>query len=146
MVNVNRPNLIHVGFTKEEKEEITKYSKETNMKITEFIRESIFEKIRKIKNPEFSTTNKTYDSDQVKAMLEMGIENKKDIQKIMKKMDIISEIKRMIELLVAPIKMLPFDNDYKKGQLDMAETIIRLVEVMENKEGSKIAEALDVEV
>jgi len=61
-------------------------------------------------------------------------------------MDILQEVKRMIKLLVAPIKMLPFENDYKKGQLDMADTITRLIEVMENKEGSKIAEALDVEV
>ena len=47
----------------------------------------------------------------------------------------LQEIKRMIDLLVAPIKMLPFNNDYKKGQIDMAETIIRLIEIMENKKG-----------
>jgi len=58
-------------------------------------------------------------------------------------MDILQEVKRAIDLTIAPIKMLPFDNDYKAGQLDMADTIKRLIEVMENREGAKIAEALD---
>ena len=49
----------------------------------------------------------------------------------------LQDIKRMIELLVAPIRMLPFTTDYKKGQLDIADTIIKLIEVMENKDGGK---------
>ena len=52
MVNVNRPNLIHVGFTKEEKEDIIKYSGETNMKITEFIREAIRNKLDDLETKE----------------------------------------------------------------------------------------------
>lgn len=59
-------------------------------------------------------------------------------------MDYLQEVKRMIKMLVAPIKMLPFDNDYKKGQLDMADTITRLIEVMENKEGVAIAENMEL--
>lgn len=59
-------------------------------------------------------------------------------------MDILAEIVRMIDLVVAPLKMLPFSNDYKKGQLDMADTIKRLVEIMQNKEGTAIAEAMEM--
>lgn len=47
----------------------------------------------------------------------------------------IQEIKRMIDLVVTPIKMLPLDSDYKKGQLDMADTIMRLIEVVETMGG-----------
>jgi len=59
-------------------------------------------------------------------------------------MDYLQEVKKMVELLVAPIKMLPFENDYKKGQLDMADTTIRLIEVMQNKEGVKISEEFEL--
>ena len=58
-------------------------------------------------------------------------------------MNYLQEVKRMIEMLVTPIKRLPFENDYKKGQLDMADTITRLIEIMENKEGIAIAEAME---
>ena len=53
------------------------------------------------------------------------------------------DIKRLIKLAVMPQKQLPLASQYKDGQIDMADTITRLVEVMENGEGSKIAEALD---
>jgi hypothetical protein len=53
------------------------------------------------------------------------------------------EVKRLIELTANPLRFLPFENDYKKGQLDMADTIIKLVEVAETKIGDDIASALD---
>jgi len=58
--------------------------------------------------------------------------------------EILFEVKRLIELVIMPIKMLPFDNDYKKGQIDMANTIYRLVDIMQNGEGVAIAEALEM--
>ena len=59
-------------------------------------------------------------------------------------MDILEDVKRAINALIYPLKMLPFDNDYKRGQIEMAETIKRLIEVMENEEGVKIAESLEL--
>jgi hypothetical protein len=60
------------------------------------------------------------------------------------KMDYLQEVKRLIELVIAPIKKLPFDNDYTKGQIDMAETIYRLVHIMQNGESTAIAEAMEM--
>jgi hypothetical protein len=59
-------------------------------------------------------------------------------------MDYLQQVIRMIELLVMPIKALPFENDYKKGQLDMADTITRLVKVAQNHEGTKNAEEFEL--
>ena len=59
-------------------------------------------------------------------------------------MDILQEIKRMVEVTIAPIKLLPFENDYRQGQIDFAETIIRLIEVAQNLEGTKNAEAMEL--
>jgi len=44
-------------------------------------------------------------------------------------MNELMEVKRMIAAPVAPLKLLSFETDYKKGQLDMAETIDRLIDV-----------------
>ena len=46
-------------------------------------------------------------------------------------MEILKQVKRMIELSVILIKALPFQTDYSKGQIDMADTIFRLVDVMD---------------
>ena len=46
-------------------------------------------------------------------------------------MEILKQVKRVIELTVMPIKALPFQSDYSKGQIDMADTIFRLVDVMD---------------
>ena len=53
------------------------------------------------------------------------------------------EIIRMIELTIAPIRMLPIYSEFRDGQIDMADTIKRLVEIIENNEGMAIAEAFN---
>jgi len=58
-------------------------------------------------------------------------------------MEILQEVKRLIEILIIPIKKLPFDNDYTRGQIDMAETIYRLVHIMQNGEAIDIAEKME---
>jgi len=47
-------------------------------------------------------------------------------------MSILQEVQRMIKLVITPIKMLPLSSDYQQGQIDMANTISRLIDVMEN--------------
>ena len=46
-------------------------------------------------------------------------------------MDMLKQIKRVIELAIMPIKALPFQTNYSKGQIDMADTIFRLVDIMD---------------
>jgi len=49
--NEIRDNVIHIAFTIEEKEQIRNYAKESNTTISEFIRQSVFDKILRIENP-----------------------------------------------------------------------------------------------
>jgi len=132
MVNVNRPNLIHVGFTKEEKEDIIKYSGETNMKITEFIREAIFDKIRKIKNPELFTTQKGYESNDIKQVLSMVTENKEDVKKALEQLDSLIKIKGTLNGLSTMV--------HKPDLMEKELAIVELLKVHTSLKIQKIIE------
>ena len=54
------------------------------------------------------------------------------------------EIIRLIDVVVAPIKMLPLESAYRDGQLAMADMIKRLVKVMESDIGTDIAKSQGV--
>ena len=54
---VSRTERIPLLVTKDEKDEIKKMAKNANMKISEFIRNAITDKIRRIKNPELPNLN-----------------------------------------------------------------------------------------
>ena len=47
-----RNKIVHIAFTQHEKEEIKDFAADSNMTASEFIRDAIREKIKRIKNPE----------------------------------------------------------------------------------------------
>ena len=47
-----RNKIVHIAFTQHEKEEIKDFASDSNMTASEFIRDAIREKIKRIKNPE----------------------------------------------------------------------------------------------
>jgi len=49
--NEIKDKIIHIAFSKEEKEQIKKYSKESNTTLSEFIRQAVYDKILRIENP-----------------------------------------------------------------------------------------------
>lgn len=55
-------SVFHVSISESEKEQVRKIAKESNMSISEFIRQSVFDKISRIENPELDKSNSQNDS------------------------------------------------------------------------------------
>ena len=95
-----RDCMVHIAFFKQEKEEIKKLSKESNMTASEFMRQAIFDKIRRIKHPELFTQT----SNQVNPIFfeqitkELKKLNEKQ-EKILERDKIFNEMKKTLDLI-----------------------------------------------
>ena len=72
-----RDKTFHVAFTEEEKDKVKNYAKDYSMTSSEFIRQAVFEKIRKIEHPELFTTQIPMNSEELQKIYKTQIEIKK---------------------------------------------------------------------
>jgi len=98
-----RNKTVHIAFSENELSQIDKYCKYEDLKLTtrtEFIRQSIFDKIRRIENPElYNPVTKGLDSDQISEFLkEIKITNKQQ-KDILKRLEIVNEIQNNFKVL-----------------------------------------------
>ncbi|MBY9008196.1 MAG: hypothetical protein KGD63_15760 [Candidatus Lokiarchaeota archaeon] len=91
--NDKRDQLVHIVFTKKEKDLIKKLADSSFSNISEFIRQSVFERINRIKNPEeFYPVNSStsINSDVINKILE-------NTNQIYKKQDLLIENTRILD-------------------------------------------------
>jgi len=70
-INDNRKKIVHVAFAKDEKESIIRHAKSSKMTISEFIRQGVFDKIRRIENPDlFNQNSNQFNTDLLRRLLE----------------------------------------------------------------------------
>ncbi len=98
-----RKKTIHIAFSENEVSQIDKYCKHDKIKVTsrtEFIRQAIFDKIRRIENPEaYNQINKKFDIDQISEFLK-EIKTSNDQQKeILKRLEIVDQIQNNFKVL-----------------------------------------------
>jgi len=94
-----RDKLVHLAFSESEKQQVKDSAEELSMTISEFCRQAIFEKIRRMKNPEIITQGNT---SQLNAKLLDNLMLKmKDMAKtqdlILEKTDNINEMNKLLE-------------------------------------------------
>lgn len=94
-----RDKMVHIAFTKSEKEEIKKYAE--NMTSSEFIRQAIRDKIMRIENPELfqERISSDLDNKQLTKLLEMTNESSEKINLILEKFDTIVQIENTLKVL-----------------------------------------------
>ena len=98
-----RNKTIHIAFSENEVSQIDKYCKHDKIKLTsrtEFIRQAIFDKIRRIENPEVNNQiSKKFDVDQISEFLK-EIKSSNDQQKeILKRLIIVDQIQSNFKVL-----------------------------------------------
>lgn len=112
MIKITKKNLdqkdirnktIHIAFSENEVSQIDKYCKHDKIKLTsrtEFIRQAIFDKIRRIENPQaYNQIRKTFDIDQISEFLK-EIKTSNDQQKeILKRLEIVDQIQNNFKVL-----------------------------------------------
>jgi len=98
-----RSKTIHIAFSENEVSQIDKYCKHDKIKLTsrtEFIRQAIFDKIRRIENPEVNNhISKKFDVEQISEFLK-EIKSSNDQQKeILKRLIIVDQIQSNFKVL-----------------------------------------------
>ena len=98
-----RNKTIHVAFSENEISQIDNYCKHDKIKLTsrtEFIRQAIFDKIRRIEEPElYNSISKKFDVDQISEILK-EIKSSNDQQKeILKRLIIVDQIQSNFKVL-----------------------------------------------
>ncbi|MBA7700214.1 hypothetical protein ES703_108923 [subsurface metagenome] len=98
-----RNKTIHIAFSENEISQIDKYCKHDKIKLTsrtEFIRQAIFDKIRRIENPEvYNHTNKKFDVDQISEFLKEIKASNEQQQEILRRLIIVDQIQTNFKVL-----------------------------------------------
>ena len=103
-----RKKTIHIAFSENEITQIDKYCKYDEIKLTsrtEFIRQAIFEKIRRIENPEDNNPiSKKFDGDQISEFLKEIKSSNKQQKEILKRLLIVDQIQTNFKMLKNIVK------------------------------------------
>ena len=103
-----RKKTIHIAFSENEITQIDKYCKHDEIKLTsrtEFIRQAIFEKIRRIENPEDNNPiSKKFDGDQISEFLKEIKSSNKQQKEILKRLLIVDQIQNNFKMLKNIVK------------------------------------------
>ena len=96
-----RNEFIKFGVSADEKMSFQKYAKESSMSVSEFIRQSIFEKIRRIKNPEnFIQSNVSQINPVILEQMSKDIKKQIELQElVLKRQEQFNEITKTLELI-----------------------------------------------
>lgn len=98
-----RSKTIHIAFSENEVSQIDKYCKHDKIKLTsrtEFIRQAIFDKIRRIENQElYNPISKQFDGDQISEFLKEIKTSNKQQKSILKRLIIVDQIQTNFKVL-----------------------------------------------
>jgi len=98
-----RNKTIHIAFSENEISQIDKYCKHDKIKLTsrtEFIRQAIFDKIRRIENPEdYNLISKKFDVDQITEFLKEIKTTTEQQKDILKRLEIVDQIQTNFKVL-----------------------------------------------
>lgn len=95
---MERNKFIKFGVSVDEKESFQKYAKDSKMSVSEFIRQSIFEKIRRIENPEVSSISQV--NPLVLEQISRDMKKQIEMQKlVLKRQEQFNEITKTLELI-----------------------------------------------
>lgn len=138
MVNVKkekkdkRTNLVHIAFSENELKLIDQYKEESsNTTRTDFIREAVNEKIRRIENPDLfiEKINVGIDNEQLKEILGMATENKEKIDLLLNNVKIFNQIQNTLNTLSSRINR----PELKEKELKVIELLREYKELKPNK-------------
>ena len=98
-----RSKTIHIAFSENEVSQIDKYCKHDKIKLTsrtEFIRQALFDKIRRIENPEvYNQISKSFDVDQIPEFLKEIKASNEQQKAILKRLIIVDQIQSNFKVL-----------------------------------------------
>lgn len=98
-----RNKTIHMAFSENEVSQIDKYCKQDKIKLTsrtEFIRQAIFDKIRRIENPEsYNHISKKFDVDQISEFLKEIKSSNEQQKEILKRLIVVDKIQSNFKVL-----------------------------------------------
>ncbi len=90
---------IHLRFTETEKQDIVKMAEETNMKITEFCRNAIFNHIRRIENPELFKVKSSINSADLNEIISEVKETSDISNRILAKTNLMEIIDKKLDII-----------------------------------------------
>ncbi|MHA1488538.1 MAG: DUF6290 family protein [Promethearchaeota archaeon] len=97
---MERNKFIKFGVSADEKESFQKHAKESKMSVSEFIRQSIFEKIRRIENPERFSQSISQINPLILESLSKDMKKQIELQElILKRQNQFDEITKTLELI-----------------------------------------------
>jgi len=98
-----RNKTIHMAFSENQVSQIDKYCKQDKIKLTsrtEFIRQAIFDKIRRIENPEsYNHISKKFDVDQISEFLKEIKSSNEQQKEILKRLIVVDKIQSNFKVL-----------------------------------------------
>jgi len=96
----NRNKFIKFGVTETEKEKFQKFAEESNMSTSEFIRQSCYEKIRRIEHPEIYMQTKNNMNPLIFEQISRDLKKQIEMQKLaLKRQEQFDEITKTLELI-----------------------------------------------
>ena len=113
-----RNKTIHIAFSENEVSQIDKYCKHDKIKLTsrtEFIRQAIFDKIRRIENPEVNNhISKKFDVDQISEFLKEIKSSNEQQKAILKRLIIVDQIQSNFKVLKNMAKQPEIEKNEKQ--------------------------------
>jgi len=95
-----RRKIVHIAFTESEKKELKDFAKDSNMTISEFVRQAIFDKIAKIENHElFTPSGMLSQNDQFNEILDEIKTSNKQQKTMLEQLKILHSIEKRLEIL-----------------------------------------------
>ncbi|MFW9971151.1 MAG: ribbon-helix-helix domain-containing protein [Candidatus Odinarchaeota archaeon] len=108
-----REKLVHIAFSENEVNEIDNFAEEGNYSTrTEFIRQAVFDKINRIKNPDLFMT-KTQNNGKISEFLEEVRVNNEQQKEILKKLSILNDIQQTLGVLQSLTKQPEIEKNKK---------------------------------
>ena len=125
-----RDKIVHIAFTENELKEIDKYRKEFNTTRSNFIRNAITEKIRRIKNPNIYNGIGSINKEVLEKLLKNQEKQENYSKIISKKLEILGQIQTNLSLL----------REERKNLVKEEQIIIKLLKDHEKLKPLKIIE------
>ena len=123
-----KDEMIHFAYTKEEKNKLEDFAKKSNTSISEFIRQAILDKIRRIENPDLYNPGINFN----KEFLEKILKNQKLLdernQLILERLDTYAQIVNTLKLLKPNI-----NNQYLKEKMEKMRNVLKTYEELKPK-------------
>ncbi|MFW9879769.1 MAG: ribbon-helix-helix protein, CopG family [Candidatus Thorarchaeota archaeon] len=116
-----REKIIHIAVTEEKKEKLIKLVKKSNTTISEFIRQAIDDKIRRIENPNTYTSEMNLEVNYLERILEKQKSLEKRNELILERLDTYNQIVNTLTLLKPKV-----NNLYLKEKMEKIKDTLKV--------------------